>query len=61
MIELIVNIFEYFEDIEVFYKKMLVEYDDFRKLYFVEKVEKDFMIVIIIEDLKYLKDESSIC
>ena len=60
MTELTANILEYFEDIEVLYKKTLVEYDDFRKLHSVEKVEKDSMTVITTEDLKYLKDESSI-
>ena len=60
MTELTANILEYFEDIEVLYKKTLVEYDEFRKLHSVEKVEKDSMTVITTEDLKYLKDESSI-
>ena len=60
MTELTANILEYFEDIEVLYKKTLVEYDDFRKLHSVEKVEKESMTVITTEDLKYLKDESSI-
>ncbi|PFX30328.1 Janus kinase and microtubule-interacting protein 3 [Stylophora pistillata] len=59
MTEMTANILEYFEDIEILYKKTLVEYDDFRKSHSVEKVDKDSMTVTTDEDLKYSKDESS--
>lgn len=56
MIEMIGNIFEYYEDIEVFYKEMIVEFDEYRREYFVEKKEKDLMIDMIIEDLICLEE-----
>lgn len=56
MIEMIGNIFEYYEDIEVFYKEKMVEFDEYRREYFVEKKEKDLMIDMIIEDLICLEE-----
>ena len=59
MTEMTANILEYYEDIEVLYKETLVEFDEFRKLHSVEKMEKDVMTTMTMEDLKYLKDEGS--
>lgn len=59
MIEMIGNIFEYYEDIEVFYKEKMVEFDEYRREYFVEKKEKDLMIDMIIEDLICLEEVMS--
>lgn len=56
MIEMIGNIFEYYEDIEVLYKEKMVEFDKYRREYFVEKEEKDVMIDMIIEDLICLEE-----
>lgn len=56
MIDMIGNIFEYYEDIEVFYKEKMVEFDEYRREYFVEKKEKDLMIDMIIEDLICLEE-----
>lgn len=53
MMDVIVNILEYYEDVEVFYKEIVVEMEELKILFCVDKKERDVMIDLIVEDLEY--------
>lgn len=58
MMDVIVNILEYYEDVEVFYKEIVVEMEELKILFCVDKKERDVMIDLIVEDLEYFQEKS---
>ena len=58
MTEITGNILDYYEEIDVLYKENMVEFDELKRLHYVEKEEKDAMTDVTFEDLKDLEQKS---
>ena len=58
MTEITGNILDYYEEIDVLYKENMVEFDELKRLLYVEKEEKDAMTDVTFEDLKHLEQKS---
>ena len=58
MTEITGNILDYYEEIDVLYKENMVEFDELKRLHYVEKGEKDAMTDVTFEDLKDLEQKS---
>ena len=58
MTEITGNILDYYEEIDVLYKENMVEFDELKRIHYVEKEEKDAMTDVTFEDLKDLEHKS---
>ena len=58
MTEITGNILDYYEEIDVLYKENMVEFDELKRLHYVEKEEKDAMTDVTFDDLKDLEQKS---